>query len=708
MKTTEQSAGFHSLDIIGSKFNFSFNSSTGRFQTKIGGYITVLMSLFSLGVFTLITSQIFDTDSPIVTASNEFGSKIVSFQLYDEEIITPIMLENRGQFITDQIERYTTIRLEVSTFAENKETKKMEVAVAQTYEYVPCTTIKDQHVLDVMNKLISTPDFISFNLCPDFKGTQKEYSVTHNLIENSFRMVTFSFFPCSLENPADCASEEELRRTTVSFPRIDKFLDPSDKSDPLRTNPVKEGIKLDARNTKYRQYKVIQNKIVDDDSLVSGPRTKITYATAEQESMDTNSRDSSQLHCSKQSIALGFRSPCDELLNFEFLPSSQVRITRRSYKKLTQIFGEFGGVLKIATTIVVFFYSIYSGRRMNSFILDSIFGFKTKNDQHQLRRLIEGGGLASRTPEKEKQFRDNLGEGVKGSEVEEAMKYYVKSSCDVLDILRKLAFVELLENVFLTENQRKLLPVILLKLKVDQRAKTQAKNPKYSSTRVESSQNSPLTETKLFSKKVNQGEKSKLKRDKLHQKQGSQEPRDQGHSYQSLFLELMKSTPESEVEKKINHFLVENLGRLFNTSEIESKMGQNCKNKVKILSQMSMNQHQLRAEFLDDFTNKKEVSKPIPITPSPTKVYKNHHPQPSPKESSGQLPGREQGPEASPEHSPLKIRRRPRFKSGTSKLSFIRKGSRSNSRIQSPLKFKSAVKLEKKKRLILNEEASEE
>ena len=673
MKATQSKPGFHTLDILGSKFNFSFNSVTGKFQTSLGGYITILMTIFSLGAFTLIASQLFDTNSPIVTTSNEFASKVVNYQLYDEEIIIPILLEAGGQFLTHQIDRYATIRLEVNTFAQNKETQQLELGIAAVYEYVPCTTIKDQHVLDVLYKMISSPDFVNFNLCPDFKGTQKEYAVSQDLIETSFRKLTFSFLPCSLENQAQCASEEELRLASITFPRIDKYLDPSNKGDPLRAHPFVENIRLDARNTKFRQYYLIKHKIVDDDSLFSGPRERLTYASAELASMDTSSRDPNQLHCSKQSIALGFRSPCRELFKFEFLASSQLRITRRNYKKLTQIFGEFGGVLKIATTVMIFFYSFYSGRKMNSFILDSIFGMKTKKDQYRVNEMIERHKMSLSRAANSSNTNANKKGFTRQWKAREIMGQYVSSSCDVLDVLGKLEFVGLLQNVILTDSQKKLLPLTLLKLQMDQEAKNQAQSAERSSNGSDSPQNSPNSDNELFSKKSNQGSKTKLRRDRLSQIH-PQKVRDEKPTYHSLFEELRNTTPETEVEKKINKFMVKNLNKFFSEPE----------NKVEIFSPIN----QLPSGLGEGFSSLNDnSSRQVPT------LNRERGDDDESEESKSQLSV------ASPDTSLLNDRHKIRLKGRASKFSIFRRGSlnRSSKRIKPEIKFDSAERFKNKK-----------
>ena len=88
--TDKQPWGIRSLDILGKKFSLSFETSSGKFQTSLGGYLTLALTLISLGTFVLIFSQYFNKDSPVVTTSSEFDSKITQFNLYNEDLSSPM------------------------------------------------------------------------------------------------------------------------------------------------------------------------------------------------------------------------------------------------------------------------------------------------------------------------------------------------------------------------------------------------------------------------------------------------------------------------------------------------------------------------------------------------------------------------------------------------------------------------------------------
>ena len=48
-----------SLDFLGSQFKIGYSTLTGKFQTKLGGYLTILMSVLSTTMFFIVMSQFF-------------------------------------------------------------------------------------------------------------------------------------------------------------------------------------------------------------------------------------------------------------------------------------------------------------------------------------------------------------------------------------------------------------------------------------------------------------------------------------------------------------------------------------------------------------------------------------------------------------------------------------------------------------------------
>ena len=100
LSSKKSKVGLHSLDMLGSKFSMNFSTSTGRFQTQMGGIITILLGLISIATFLVVMSQYFDRSSPVVTNSTESGSKVVKFDFYKEDLYPIVGLNLLGNYIT--------------------------------------------------------------------------------------------------------------------------------------------------------------------------------------------------------------------------------------------------------------------------------------------------------------------------------------------------------------------------------------------------------------------------------------------------------------------------------------------------------------------------------------------------------------------------------------------------------------------------------
>ena len=146
---------------------------------------------------------------------------------------------------------------------------------------------------------------------------------------------------------------------------------------------------------KISKQLITSNKVMDDTvSTLTAPKLKIEYATMKEDSLDFSGRDPNQLHCSEQEVLMREAGPCREYLMFEYHANKEVIITRRSYKKITTMLGEFGGIFKILTSMIFVFYGFYSMRKVKMVLGDLIFG-EDHATREEVRRLIRGDGLDS-------------------------------------------------------------------------------------------------------------------------------------------------------------------------------------------------------------------------------------------------------------------------------------------------------------------------
>ena len=481
-RSTLSSLGPHSLDILGSKFSLRFPTLTGKFQTAFGGYLSIIMALFSGAAFMVIFSQFFDTDTPVVTSSLEFGEKVIEQNMFSQDIFTPIAIHAEENLPPAAlVNKYFTIKIKLTVFERDPQTGRSGIRIKRTIDYVSCASIKDPEIVEKFLRVLPSKEHLFLSICPDFRGIKDEFLVKVDPVNFSFHEVIMHIYPCSLPDSTQCASKAQVNQAVLILYRLDKFVVSTDKEDPLRVNFDRNSIMMDTFNSKYRYMDVQKNLVIDDTSIFGNPYTKLEYATASMASMDTRSRDPTNLHCTKEQVENDLYEGCAPYLMVNYRAVSYMMVVRRTYKKLTTIMGEFGGVLKLMTTGVMLFYSFYNSRKMKAFFVKKIFNISAKNskdlkelmEKDDLRRKEEmkneAGGASVGGQNLAKNQGKGDGKGVKDTSsvrsMKEVMKICVEGKLSATEILSKLSFVDVLQETLFNEDERTLLPLAILRMK---------------------------------------------------------------------------------------------------------------------------------------------------------------------------------------------------------------------------------------------------
>ena len=400
--------GVQNLDFLGTKFKIGYSTITGKFQTKLGGYLTILMSVLSTTMFFIVMSQYFSKEAPIVMTSTESGSRETAFDLYGGNLYLPIgFLLGPREIPASQISRYVTIKaiVDVVAFKTNSANHAFDITPFRSFDYKPCSEIEDPHIKAYIDDFVSLPGFGDLVSCPDFKGQEKDFVVTSDYITYVSKWTYIKVYPCSLPDPSQCASVAEINALRGEYGYPSKLLKPSDFENPVESLPIRNGINIDPRSTKVIKEVVKRNKVFDDTISLIPAKLKEEYTTLHQESIDFRVRDQTQLHCPKEEVEKGVLVSCQEYLAFDYFPTGEITVTTRSYKKLTTMLGEFGGILKIITTAVFFVYGVYSMRKVKKLLGGIIFG-EGQGSEKELKDLIKKKNLEKRRTTKMEKIRD--------------------------------------------------------------------------------------------------------------------------------------------------------------------------------------------------------------------------------------------------------------------------------------------------------------
>ena len=217
-----------SLDFNGSVFQLEFASNNGKFQTRFGGYLSLVVSFTTVLAFILIISQLFSNNSPVVNTSEEFNPEYVSINLYDEDLIGPFMFKKGNKMISsvDELSRYVTVQSQTMDWRQNKTTKWWSLNSTYKFPLAPCKQAGEKNIRTaaLVDKLFpNAKDIQKYLFCLNLGNLTEvfELGVIYNNLD--LKYMDIRFFPCSLADPTKCATTTELSDFEVTIFRNKKF-----------------------------------------------------------------------------------------------------------------------------------------------------------------------------------------------------------------------------------------------------------------------------------------------------------------------------------------------------------------------------------------------------------------------------------------------------------------------------------------------------
>ena len=253
---------------------------------------------------------------------------------------------------------------------------------------------------------------------------------------------------------------------------------------------------------------------------------------------------------------------CQEYMEFVYEMSNEAIITKRKYKKIPALLGEFGGMLKLFTTVFVVL-SLYYTKAIKSYLFRRVFGIeepkakkilkiaegklkkeikKTWKQNNLQQPQLDLAGLSDQSDSisHEKQIKS---ERVLDSDPKSTFKETLDSKTDIIEAIKKINFVDILNNSCLENYHQILLPLLLLRLE-----------------QTEQPEASPLHLTLAFNADQKNREKALNFSDNKEEEVTSpttknQEPgkRELETLYgQELYNALKQAKPKNGLEKKLN------------------------------------------------------------------------------------------------------------------------------------------------------------
>ena len=540
--------GMKSLDILGDKFTLGYSTLTGKFQTTLGGYITIIVTLVTVIATFGIMAQYFDRGSPVVTTSSEFGSKISKFNLYQENLYAHLAIGIGPKYLTEGMHRYITPKMRLERVIYHVSNQSFGGAVIHEFDYIPCREVTDPHMQDYIKQIVSLPGFEDILLCPDFKDFAQEFEIDDDRVTYMSKIANIRIYPCSLPDKSQCASAQEMSMLRIDYTSIKKLLVSSNFTNPVKGMLGRNFMLLDTSVTKSITYNVKNNQVIDDISQFRDPVMKAEFATLEVNTNDFQERDPKQIYCSEQQIKMAPFGGCKEYIAFEYFAKGEVFVIRRNYKKFTTILGELGGILKLVTTAAVIFYSFYGVRKVSGFLGDSLFKVDKKTGEALETRLrvMDGGEEGYSTLAK----TGRKGGKKRGNRLAKVVKELVHSRSNVVDMMDKLNFVELMQGVVFDDYEQILMPLVLIVAK--QRHLIEQKK----AAELQRKEKSEAPNNPRRNQVFNFNNKAK-------KKQPESAPEGATPTYRQAYEALLSSQPEDRLKRSIKEYMLDHLSGIF-------------------------------------------------------------------------------------------------------------------------------------------------
>ena len=467
-KSFLRSWSFSSLDLLGGSFEFSLNTITGNFQTTIGSLLTLVMAGFSAAVFVLLYLQYQDTSDPVVNQSTESISKPITFNLFEGLILNPFSLLYKGRYpLSHQLENYITIKgfLVEKTFV--KEENRFEYTSIQRFNYIPCTAYKNKMLYQEWFGSAFNGVLHKYVFCPDIEDFPELGEVSASPTGLSSKTVFVKIYPCSRADRTQCEPGFFPDAAAASILPGSWIPDPSNYTEPLRFSYFSYTLYLTTNSRLLVTYDVKRTRFVDVGNEYQGERLKEEYLVSRESKMDEHSRDGSHTYCSDHQMTF-FSETCHDFLTIEYVPLREVITIQRNYKKLSELFGEFGGIMKIGSVLFIF-YVVYNAKAKELMLAERVFGYKRQKTSRV------GPKRDKKDPFRQKEAQSSPENSERTPE--EIALMSVRDTLNVKNFIEKMNFMKLLSNVFIGQQNEELIDIINLKKAVPITNKTTAAKP---------------------------------------------------------------------------------------------------------------------------------------------------------------------------------------------------------------------------------------
>ena len=288
--------GIKNLDIMGEKFKFQYTKTSKAFKTRLGGIVTLVVGIISILVLVFISSQYFDTSSPVVTTTRELSRSAQSINLYGKEVFMPFTISSRRTLEPLKMNNFVTVIGQIIEKTLDPLTNSTKVSIYKQFNYIPCHQItEDLSLIDLFKKLAEITDLRAY-LCPNFKEIDNNVTLSYDPDNLSSTSVTIKVYPCSLPNFNHCFPPQKVFGASFGSIEAAHLVSPSNFENPVGYQLNTKGRVIELSRAKSHRYILEQNKIYDDRQIFGKPKLKADYFVFRELTSDTWGRDFTQMY----------------------------------------------------------------------------------------------------------------------------------------------------------------------------------------------------------------------------------------------------------------------------------------------------------------------------------------------------------------------------------------------------------------------------
>jgi len=333
----------------------------------------------SVGSINLIQEYFCTTNPTVLMITNE-QNEYPKFDLYDQQIIPPLILFDEKTIAVDPSEVSKFVHIEavhfVETYGIDDQGEFFRHSTSNKIPLLPCKDIPTNSAIYEVwrnDKTLST--FVSnFGLC--INPPRERLYVSGKPIDQVYATIVISIYPCTLQS--GCETEDRVRTMTINIPEMKKSIDSSNKNHPLSTIPTLENLfNLNPMLTARIENKLRFNKIEDTAGFLSSNVVRASFIDSDNVMMKYSYRQASQTTCTTQEIT---SDTCIPYVRLGYSSSGSNRLVQRSYVGLFETLGNIGGLKEILLLIIALSYGCYYDRALRNHIAEEVYSLREVGD----------------------------------------------------------------------------------------------------------------------------------------------------------------------------------------------------------------------------------------------------------------------------------------------------------------------------------------